>query len=64
MYQRAKVIAEAEYFARRQGLRIDPVDDRSAIGPVLGDRDPEVPTVVIETARVIDRAFAELQVGD
>ena len=55
---------EAQHDDGSHRVRIDAVDDRSAVRPVLGDRDPDVGAVVIKSARVVDGALAEREVGE
>jgi hypothetical protein len=43
---------------------IDAVDNRTAVRAVLGDRHPDVLAVVVDAARVIDRAFPQRQIGN
>ena len=61
---RANVIADPQHLRRLHRPGIDAVDDRSAVRPVLCDCDPDIRAVVIESARVVDGAFAQLEVGE
>ena len=60
---RADVIRYTRDFRGFHRPRIDAVDDRAAIRPIFGDRDPDEFAVVIQTAGVIDRAFTEPKIG-
>jgi len=60
----ADVIGIAEHFGRFQCVRIDAIDDRAAVGPILGYRHPDELAVEVDAARMIDRAFSQREIGD
>lgn len=55
----ADVIGEAEHLGHLERLRIEAVDDRFAVRPVLSNRHPEVLAVEVDAAGVVDVAFAQ-----
>ena len=60
----ADVIRDSEYLTSLHRLGIDLIHDRPAVRPVLGHGHPDTPTVVIESAGMIHRAFPQLDIGD
>ena len=61
----ADVIGRAQHLGGGEASRIDPEDDRGLVGAVLGHRHPQVPAVVVQTARVVDvRAVINAPVGE
>jgi len=55
------MVREAEDLGGLQCLWIYAVDDRAAVRAVLGDRNPDVLSVVVDAARVVDGALSELR---
>ena len=64
MHDASDVIAEAENLGRSHRLRIDLVDDRAAVRPVFGNRNPDMATVVVNPAGMVHRALAQRDIGD
>ena len=65
VHDASDVIAEAENLGRSHRLRIDLVDDRAAVRPVFGNRNPDMATVVVNPAGMVHRrALAQRDVGD
>ena len=60
----ADMVLEAEHLRRLHRLRIDPVDDRLAVRAIFRDRHPDVSAVVVDAARMIDRALSQRQLAD
>ena len=61
----ADVVGRAQDLGGGEASRIDPEDDRGLVGAVLGHRHPQVPAVVVQTARVVDvRAVVNALVGE
>ena len=61
----ADVVGRPQHLGGGEAGRIDPEDDRGLVGAVLGHRHPQVPAVVVQTARVVDvRAVVDAPVGE
>ena len=55
----ADVVAHPERLPHAVGRRVEPVDDRRAVRPVLGDRNPDGAPVEVDAAGVVGVALAE-----
>ena len=64
VHERAEVVAEPEDLGRLHRLGIDAKDNRTAVGPIFGDRHPEIAPIVVEPARMVDGAFSQPEICD
>jgi len=58
------VVPDPEDLFDGKAVGVDPVDDRIRVRPVLRDRHPQPPAVVVDPTRVVHVALAEPDVGE
>src|SRR5689334_25303234 len=64
MHDAADMIGVAEYLLRRHRRRVDAINDRVTVRPVLRDGHEDITAVVVDATGVIDRAFTDQKIAD
>lgn len=64
VHDRSDMIGKSKHLGRLHGHRIDAIDDRPAVGPILGQRHPDVCAVVVKATGVIQRPFPKPHTGN